>query len=236
MKEQLAALYELQGLDVKIARADAKLASMGGGRELKAKLAAGGSQLEATEKPLHALETELKDCELQLKSIDEKRIGYEKRLSSSSSPKEAAAFEKEVKILKEQQGKLDSRTLELYDQVEAARNKAQSLRKIIGEIEKQLEQTVAQEAADKAGLESELAELTALREAAVAKVTNKQLMARYDAVRRKTGSTGIARVIDGKCEGCRVSLTTFMVRKLYDPKEMLNCESCGRILFIAGEQ
>jgi len=33
-----------------------------------------------------------------------------------------------------------------------------------------------------------------------------------------------------------VSLTTFMVRKLYDPKEMLNCESCGRILFIAGEQ
>lgn len=234
MKEQLLALYELQSLDLGIAQARAKLAAMSGAKELKLKLAAGRSQLETAEKTLHALETELKDSELQLKTLEEKRVGYEKRLYNGAivNPKELSAIEKEIQMLKEQQGKLDGRTLELYDQVETVRNKVQSLRKIVAEIERRVEEALSRESSDKADLEAELADLQAKREEAARKITNKPLMARYDAVRKKTGTTGISKVIDGKCEGCRISLAAFMMRKLSECDEIVTCESCGRILFL----
>lgn len=235
MKEQLTALYELQGLDVRIGQIQARISAMTGGKDLKAKLGIGRPQLEAAEKALAKTEADLKDSELQLKSIEEKAAGYQKRLASGSNPKELAAIEKEIAVLREQQGKLDGRTLELYDQVEAARGKVENLKKIIAQIESRLESTVSQESAERESLDAEMAELTKKRAAVAAKVSDRMLLSRYEAVRKRTGSTGIARVIDSKCEGCHVSLTTFMVRKLYNPTEMLNCESCGRILFIADE-
>lgn len=234
MKEQLLALYELQSLDLEIMQARAKLAAMSGAKELKLKLAAGRSQLETAEKTLHALEAELKDSELQLKTLEEKRVGYEKRLYNGAivNPKELSAIEKEIQMLKEQQSKLDGRTLELYDQVETVRNKVQSLRKIVAEIERRIEEALSRESSDKADLEAELADLQVKREEAARKITNKTLMARYDAVRKKTGTTGISKVIDGKCEGCRISLAAFMMRKLSECDEIVTCESCGRILFL----
>jgi predicted nucleic acid-binding Zn-ribbon protein len=234
MKEQLLALYELQGLDLEISQARNKLAAISGAKELKLKLAAGKSKLETAEKTLQALETELKDSELQLKTIEEKRAGYEKRLYNGAivNPKELSAIEKEIQMLKEQQSKLDSHALELYDKVETARNKVQSLRKIVAEIERRIEGALSKESSDKADLESKLADLQSKREEAALKITNKSLMARYDAVRKKTGTTGISKVIDGKCEGCRISIAAFMMRKLSDYDEIVTCESCGRILFI----
>jgi len=234
MKEQLLALYELQGLDLEISQARNKLAAISGAKELKLKLAAGKSRLETAEKTLQTLETELKDSELQLKTIEEKRAGYEKRLYNGAivNPKELSAIEKEIQMLKEQQSKLDSHALELYDKVETARNKVQSLRKIVAEIERRIEGALSKESSDRADLESKLADLQSKREEAALKITNKSLMARYDAVRKKTGTTGISKVIDGKCEGCRISIAAFMMRKLSDYDEIVTCESCGRILFI----
>ena len=64
------------------------------------------------------------------------------------------------------------------------------------------------------------------------RVTDKSLFARYETVRKKTGNTGIAKVIGGKCEGCRISIVQFTSRKLFEDKEYVCCESCGRILYL----
>ncbi len=234
MQEQLSALFELQVLDLRINQINATLAAATGARQLRIELASAKSQLEVAEKALMESEVELKDAELQLKSVDEKRSGYEKRLYSGTvtNPKELGAMEKEVAILKEQQAKLDSRTLALYDQVETARKTAEQLRQTTADLTKQVRQVLAEESATKTELEAELAELTSKREAAARKVTNKPLMARYNAVRARNGGMGIARVIEGKCEGCRISVMPFMVRELMQPKDIRTCESCGRILFI----
>ena len=171
---------------------------------------------------------------MKLKSIDERRGGYEKRLYSGSvtNPKELGAIEKEVGMLKSQQGQLDGRTLELYDQVEAARQEAQAARKLIADLENALKTALDKEAAEKISLEAELAELTSQREASAPKVTDKSLVARYETVRKKTGNTGIAKVIGGKCEGCRISIVQFTSRKLFEDKEYICCESCGRIHYL----
>jgi len=234
MKEQLSALFELQSLDVKISRIKANLASLNGAQDLKAKLTQVRSTLEAAEKALSSRETELTDSELKLKSIDEKRANFEKRLYSGAvtNPKELGAIEKEIGMLKSQQGQLDGRTLELYDSVEQARSEARAARQALADLENQTTAALEQESADKSRLEEELAETISRRGDVAPKVTDKALLSRYEVVRKKTGSTGIARIVNGKCEGCRISITPFTVRKLYEDKEYVSCESCGRIAFL----
>jgi len=234
MKEQLSALYELRGLDVAIGRINAELAALDGAQDLKKRLDQARSALEAAEKALTSVETDLTDSELQLKSVDEKRASFEKRLYSGtvSNPKELAAIEKEIEMLKSQQSKLDGHPLELYDEVEKARSEAHAAREMVAELEKQLTAALEKESADRARLEHELHDAISRREQVAPKIADKALLARYEVVRKKTGNTGIARVVQGKCEACRISLTPFTARSLREGKEYISCESCGRILFL----
>lgn len=232
MREQLLALYQLQETDIRIGQANAKLAALDGAKDLRRKYSAAKAALEAAEKALLAVETDLKDSELKLKTIDDKRNTFEKRLYSGAitNPKELGAIEKEVKMLKGQQSELDGRTLELMDAAEAARASAENGRKLLADAEAVARKAIAKEAALKKELEAELAELNATRDAEVANCTDKQLLSRYESVRKRTGGTGIAKVQDHKCGGCHVSITSFTSRKLFEDKEIVNCENCGRIL------
>jgi len=63
-------------------------------------------------------------------------------------------------------------------------------------------------------------------------VTDPSLLSRYETIAKKTKSGGVARVRDGKCEGCNISVTIFVMRKLLEGKESQYCENCGRILFL----
>jgi uncharacterized protein len=234
MKQQLLALYELQSLDVKITRINSRLAAMDGGGLIKKRLAQAKAGLQTAESALTAQETELKDAELTLKSIDEKRATVEKRLygGSVSNSKELGALEKEVKILKGKQEELDGRTLEMYDTVESARTSVQAAREKIAAIEGELKKAIGAEAEERASLDAELAGLTTAREAAAAIVTDRALMSRYDAVRKRTGATGIAMVSHDRCEGCKTAVTPFITRSLFENKGIVSCENCGRILVL----
>lgn len=234
MREQLHALYALQKIDVKISRDNARLTALDGAREIKKRLLTARAAVEEVEKSLKQQETDLVDLELKLKSVDEKRTKFEKRLygGSISNPKEISATEKEIGMLKTQQGDLDTQTLTLYDTVDALRTASQDKHKQLEAIEDELRSALGKEAAEKKQLESELAELNAKREAEAAKVTDKALMSRYNAVRGRTGNTGAAKIVDGRCEACRVSVMPFTTRKLTENVEVINCESCGRILML----
>ena len=234
MKEQLLALYELQSIDVKISQINTRLAAMDGAKALRIKYSAAKSAFVKAEKELSDLEIELKDSELKLKSIDEKRNSFEKRLygGSINNPKELAAVEKEIAMLKGQQGNLDGRTLELYDLVEAARSKAKSAGDLTSEVEKEARIAIAKEIREKKNLEAELADLTSKRADSASQIVDRSLMTRYEAIRKKNGTTSVAKVIEGKCEGCHVTVTIFTIRELMKNKEFHMCESCGRILLL----
>ena len=234
MIEQLTALYELQSLDTKIAGIRKSLEGFNGAKALKQQLAVATSKAEAADAKLTEYETELKDSELKLNSIDDKRGSVEKRLygGTVSNTRELQALEKEVKLLKEQQSELDGRTLELYDMVESAREEAKADRKAAEALEQKVNDALKEESAQRARLEGELAELASQRDSAALDVTDKSLISRYDAVRKNTGGTGIAKVVHGKCEGCRVAITEFMRRALDEPEGFQSCESCGRILML----
>lgn len=234
MKEQLAALYDMQSLDVRIAKIRATLAGTTASGTLRAQIDATKVKLAALEDNLQKLRTKLKDNELNLKSIDEKRAKCEKRLydGSISNPKELSAVEKEIASLKSQQSDLDGQVLELYETVETAAARTEKLREVIAKAEKQLTNLSAKESNAHAHLEKELAELETQRAGALSKISDKSLISRYEAVRKKTGNTGIAKVTDGRCEGCHLNVSGFTMRNLFAGKTLEICENCGRILYM----
>ena len=234
MREQLRALYALQAIDVKIMNATSRIAALTGSKELRVKYSAAKSALDKAEKALAAYESDVRDCELQLKSIDEKRGNFEKRLYSGAitNPKELSSTEKEIEILKGKQSELDERTLELYDLVEKAKEKVETSRNITQTVETQARKAIKLETTEKARLEAELVELNEQREKAVANITEKPLLSKYEAIRKHSGGTGMAKVIDGRCEGCHVAITSFTITNLLKDNQVEMCENCGRILLM----
>lgn len=232
MKDQLNALYELQKIDVKIARAAAGLEALDGALALRRQYSAAKKAFQAAEQAVTSAEIELKDNELKLKSIDEKRTATEKKLygGTVSNPKELSSLEKEIDHLKNQQSQLDGRVLELYEQVESVREKAKLLKAKLEDSEKQARAALAKEAADKKKYDAEIAELEPERAELAEKVTDKHMLSRYDAIRGKTGSTGVAKIVDHQCEGCHVHVTNFTIRNIFVDKGIEYCENCGRIL------
>ncbi|MDH7601759.1 MAG: C4-type zinc ribbon domain-containing protein [Armatimonadota bacterium] len=233
MKEQLSALYELQSLDMTIDLINARLRSLSGAKTIQEELEKSRRELEDAEKNLAAYEAELTDCELRLKSIDTKRADFEKRLYSGavSNPKELSAIQKEIAMLKSQQSQLDGKTLELYDTVEEARKRAHAAREAVRQLETKLDAALQQESEEKTRLQQKLAAAVARRATLAPTITDKTLLSRYELLRKKAGGRGIAKVIDGKCEACKISLTPFVTRKVKECKEYVFCESCGRILY-----
>lgn len=234
MKEQLNALYELQELDVRIDTARAGLAALDGALTLRKQYAAAKKAFEAADTALTNAEIELKDSELKLKSIEEKRASTEKKLygGSVTNPKELSSLEKEIEHLKNQQGQLDVRVLELLEGVESLRGKAKSAKELKDKLEQQARAALAKEAADRKRFEAEVAELEPERAQAATLVTDKQLLSRYDAIRKKTGNTGVAKIIEHKCDGCHVAVTSYTIRSIFEDKGIEYCENCGRILML----
>lgn len=234
MREQLAVLYGLQTIDITVSGIRARLDAMDGAKALRRKYGVAKVACEALQKEMLANETNLKNLELKLKTIDDKRGGHEKRLYSGAivNPKELAAIEKEIKMLKAQQGELDVQVLELYETVEKLKAGVDAATEALLEAEKTARAAMKKETAEKTKLEAELNELMPQREELAKQITNPVLMSRYDSARKRTGSTGIAKVIDGMCEGCHVSITGFIMRNLYTNGELQMCENCSRILML----
>lgn len=232
MKEQLNALYDLQRLDVQIAKANAGLEALNGALALRKQYSTAKKQSEAASKAHLDAEIELKDNELQLKSIDDKRAAVEKKLYGGmvSNPKELSSLEREIEHLKGQQGELDVRVLELYESVEVLREKAKTAKTLMEGLEQQARAAIGKETVERKRLEAELAELEPLRDFAVTKITNRQLLSRYEAIRKKNGNTGMAKIHDHQCEGCHVAVTNFAIRNIFEEKGIEYCENCGRIL------
>jgi len=84
--------------------------------------------------------------------------------------------------------------------------------------------------ADSATVTTELAALQAAR-AELVKTIEGRLLTTYETVAKGRKGIGIARVVDGLCEACRVRLRPHLYNQLRAGDAIIQCESCVRILY-----
>jgi predicted nucleic acid-binding Zn-ribbon protein len=234
-------LLELADLDTEITRQDHRRRTVPEIAELE-KLS---DRAEKARDALITAETQLSDLGREQdraeRDVDQVRARINKdqtRLDggSVSSAKELESLQSEVVSLKRRQGDLEEGVLELMERMEvltASRDEAKAERDTV---------------------ETEIATVTARRDATLAEITEAagkaakgrdavtsgmpaDLLALYDKVRAAVGGAGAAMLCRGRCEGCRESLPMAELNEIRAtaPDEVVRHEECRRILVRTSE-
>lgn len=233
MKAQLRALYGLQLVDLQISEVKKSLDGLDNGDKLRKQLAQAESGLTTLKKDLKKSETDLFDSELSLKSVEEKRKTLDKKLYAGgiTNPKELSSIEKEIAALGNNRAELDERILGLYETVELRQADVNKVAALIETAKQRLAKITSEFQSKSEELNVQLQQLGEDREKALARVTDKPLLQRYESIRLRNKDSGIALVEGGKCGGCHVGLTSYTLRAVKEDEQYQTCESCGRILF-----
>lgn len=235
MISDIAALLEVQELDLLVDKIQARLQKLNRTQMIEAKLETAAKMLSKADHDTVHQDVQVKDLELQAQSLDEKIKSVDKKLygGSVTNPKELSALEKELSSLKEKRKKMDDEILPLVEAASAIQSKKDEIARAIETLQTRRTETQALEKKERRELEGKLKLVKAKRDKDAAKIRDKDLLARYETVRRKTKDSAISRVKGGRCEVCRVIIASNSLHQLMHPGHCEGCENCGRILVMA---
>jgi predicted nucleic acid-binding Zn-ribbon protein len=212
-------LTEIKTLPLERAHLESQLAATAAGVEsLKLK----GRQVEVERKKLEldvGTRTEsiarLKTQQYQTRKNDEfQAIGHE-----------IERYENEVRKLEDQELELMIEADKLRAEIEAADKTAQATKESISR------QLIDLETKSKA-LGARQQELETEREALASKI-DADLLDQFERMFNSKGDAAIVAVEHGVCTGCHMKVTTATAARVKAGKEIVTCEQCGRILYLA---
>jgi len=189
------------------------------------KLASENQRLEELRHQQHATESEIDDLTAKI-TPEEERL-YSGRITNV---KELSNLQHEVDGLKGHRSQLEDKALEIMEQVERAEasvvKTGEELKKLEGDWQNQQHQL----SADVERVKAVIADLRNKRQASSDRM-DPQVVALYQQL-RKQKATAVARVEQGICGGCRISLSTANLQQVRSGS-LVQCTNCGRILYLA---
>lgn len=228
-----ATLAALQAVDVELERAEHEITAFTAGLTDTHAIRAAKAQAEAAQQALRQAQSALRDAENSLADTEQRIARNEQRLGSGvlSSARDITATENELGFLRKTRGELDERVLLAMDAAETAQSRATAALANLAQTERDRAAEIAHQQAGLAAAQERRASLAPQRAAMVAAI-DPALLARYEGI-RKTRGRAVATVINGTCQGCRVTLPAPTVQRLRTaPDELITCGNCGRILIL----
>lgn len=171
--------------------------------------------------------------EQQIEAARQRRAELERRMFGGQvgGARELAAMDDEVRQLGRHVHELENRELEVMEELEPLEGELQAAdveRDALDTRARELDQRVAEVAKE---IDAEVdAELEA--RAPLAAALPPELLSRYEALRKKLGGTGAARLVGNSCTGCHLTLPAMEVDRIKHapPDTVITCDNCGRIL------
>jgi predicted nucleic acid-binding Zn-ribbon protein len=224
-------LYQLQETDQEIESAEQALEQntrqLGDRKVLddaQGRLAAGQAQLDELRHRHRDAEAEVDDVLAKIATAEEQL--YSGRITN---PKELSSLQHEVTTLRGRSDELETKALEIIEQVEAAEKVVAEATGALKKLEEEWQQKQQQLAADIDRLKASLAELNGKRRQLVGQIDPPSVNL-YERVRQNK-KPAVARVEQGICRVCRISLSASEVQRVRSGNP-IQCGSCGRILFL----
>jgi len=224
-------LYQLQEVDLElesVEQAMSQIASQLGESEVVVRTQ---TELGLERQRLEELRRQQRSAEWEIDDLVNKLAAAEEKLYSGriKNPKELTSLQHEAEGLKAKCDQLEDKALDIMSQVELAEasvaTKGGELRKLEAEWQSQQQQL----SNEMERLKSIVSEFSQKRESLAANI-NTQAVKSYQALRKQNGAA-VAKVEQGICRGCRISLSTTELQKTRSGS-LVQCSSCGRILFL----
>lgn len=236
MALQIQELLALQVLDTEIGKLKEERDALDRGERVERALGLRQAKLTTAERRFHGLEIEQRNAELELKSLEERKHEASRKLYEGrvTAPRELQALEMEIAMFDRQRQRLDESILRRMEEIEAARNVAETARAAVEEAEKALRIVHSRYEKALGRIEEALAERAPARER-LASALDPVTRRRYDEIRHRSHNLAAVRVENGACGGCRMKVGAAVLRRMVANESYVYCESCNRFLFPAEE-
>src|SRR4051794_7554282 len=169
----------------------------------------------------------------ELASIEAKITEVDKRLYSGtvSAVRELQAMEADIKSLKRHTSDIEDLVLEAMQEREPLDNELATLAQQRSTLEAeadQLRQAIAEQTKE---IDAELDNELEARSTAVGSIPE-DLLSQYERLRVQNGGVGAARLVNGRCSGCHLTLPATELDRIKrgDADTLVLCDQCGRIL------
>jgi hypothetical protein len=188
----------------------------------------------AAREEVAVLSARQRDLEGRLGAAEAKMKDRRMRITRIRNDKELGLARREVDLLKEEMGSLETELVEVMEQVEAA------TAKLTG-TEAELARLTAARDEETAGLRGRLAELSrdiererTLRNDLVQAV-DQDLRRKYELIFSRRGGVAVVEIREGICQGCRMRVPPQLFNEIQRNEQVILCPSCQRMLYWRSE-
>jgi len=140
-----------------------------------------------------------------------------------------ANLQQEGNAFKASRDQLETRALEVMDQIETAEARIAETDKELKKLEKEWKSGQKQLSAEIDGLEAKLSSLKDTRQLLAGEIDSQEIKL-YEKLQKQKGQA-VVKVEQGICRGCRISLPSSGLQQLRS-HSLVQCGSCGRLLFL----
>jgi predicted nucleic acid-binding Zn-ribbon protein len=233
MHPDLALLVELQRIDSAIAAARKGLADIPA-REatVEARLTAATAGRDTARQRVADNKTARGAAEKDLGVVQSRLDRFKDQTMAVKTNKEFHALQHEIAVAQEEIRKFEDRVLELMvegDEITAAARKAE---RSLADAEREALEARRQLGEDRARFEREIESLRAEREAVTPRLSRPSL-ALFTSAGQSAGGVAVTPIHEGHCGLCHVRLRPHVTQAIVAGETIVQCESCGRILYHA---
>lgn len=227
-------LYELQEIDLEIDAKREALSEVMGRLGQSEVLDQARLSLVGDEERLVELERSQREQEREVEDLRAKATASEEKLYGGTvkNPKELASLQEQVVNLQRKMRERDDKTLDIMAEVDTLQQKVSLKRGEVAKIEEDWRAEQASLSQQQAELGAALATLEQKGKDLAGKLDASSLEL-YQALRRKRHGRAVAKVEQGMCQGCRITLPMSELQRARLGQELVQCSSCERILYVS---
>ena len=232
MRAELEQLLILQDRQQKIRQIENEIKNLPLQRKhLEAQLSETAAALEAIKLKARQVEVDRKKLELDVGTRTDSINRLKTQQYQTRKNDEFQAMGHEIQRYEDEIRKLEDQELELMDQGDKLKVEVAAEEKKTAATKDSISRQMNDLGEKGKALEGRLQELSKER-TALAETMDEDLLDRFERLFASKGDSAIVAVEHGFCTGCHMRLTTATVNAAEAGKEIVNCEQCGRILYV----
>jgi hypothetical protein len=190
---------------------------------------------EAAREELSVLMARQRDLETRLAAAESKMKDRRMRITRIRNDKELGLAKREVDLLKEETGSLETELVAVMEQVEATVAK-------VAELEGELARLAAARDSEATELREKLARLSEQIErdratrTEIVQTVDGDLRRRYEMIFSRRGGLAVVEIRGGTCQGCRMRVPPQLFNEIQrNQQQVILCPSCQRMLYWRAE-
>lgn len=233
MEQELNTIYEAQKIDLKIIERERVLLSTPKKiKQMDDELKTARMKVEKEKEIIEELEKERKKKEKELETEKDKIKKLEAKLSEVKTNKEYQASLKEIETAKAANDRTEEDILVLMDKVEDIKKDYTSSASHLKTREKEIETEKTKIEKDIESMDKIITELKTERDNLLS-VVNERLRSTYMVLREKRNGIAVSTAKNGVCLGCFMNIPPQLFIEVTKNKQLIQCPSCGRILYFS---